>query len=272
MPSDALMKRQQNCSKRLLRTLTAVARVVGAEIWTVNAAAQYQNPLIGSANDQDGQQQDGGSEYSGASTQFRKVYYAYATGQAEAGIQNPSAPNADGIRMSKTADFQSWTGIVNVLQRPAWVDPDKPGYSAPSVIWNPDQTDTSKKVVMYYNAWQQGTGDACIGVAVAPSPDGPFTDTGVTLRCSIMAEAVDAAPFLRADGNWYLNWGSDGPIHIKPLRPSDITKWTQPNDDSDECIYDPITKAVTFPERLSWKFEQESEFSRSLVRHLARRL
>ena len=194
------------------------------------AAAQagtYTNPLLGSVGASDTDSFKMADPNVLAPAHGEQYYYVYATGSRNDGTSN-------GIRMTRTKDFSpgSFSDVSNALLLPSWVDETNPGYSAPTVVWDPNPPGGGTRYVMYYNARKANTNDnsVCIGVATAATPDGPFTDVGQPLTgCyPIYPVFVDAAPFQRADGTWWMSYGSydvgKQSVPVFQLQISDITK------------------------------------------------
>jgi len=123
-------------------------------------------------------------------------------------------------------DFASWAG----LQTPkAWNN------GANTDIWAPSLMVVNGVYYQYYSIpYLPSTGaEAVIGVATSTSPQGPWTDKGFVTKSwnssttappagfkATTDNAIDPAPFVDADGNWWMVWGSwtDG-THLMQLDP-----------------------------------------------------
>lgn len=140
-----------------------------------------------------------------ATLRVGNTLYAYATGQNTA-----STSPAKYIAMSKSTDLRTWTTSTTVLILPAWATGDT---WAPHVIKDPTATD---RYVMYFSAKGNqahpdvpDNADKCIGVAVASSPDGPFTPTSTPLICGSGGREIDPFAFYDPyESKWFLFWGS----------------------------------------------------------------
>jgi beta-xylosidase len=91
----------------------------------------------------------------------------------------------------------------------AWADGNDWTNWAPGVlVVSPTRT------VLFYAAKRAGTGQQCIGRAVAANANGPFVDNfGAPLVCNTTSAAgfwsIDPSPFRDADGKLYLLWRQD---------------------------------------------------------------
>jgi beta-xylosidase len=120
--------------------------------------------------------------------------------------------------MARSTDMVDWTyagDAFSAENRPSWAAPD-------AGIWAPDVRYIDGRYVMYYGVTDTtlypGRNDGAIGVATAPSPTGPWTDSGrpvVGPRPGARgAEAddflwtFDSTGFTDVDGKHYLYFGS----------------------------------------------------------------
>lgn len=167
------------------------------ETVTTSAVTTYVNPVYGGLADPM-VLDDGGT------------YYAYGTGER--------------FPMARSTDLTNWESIAPAMTaRPSWV-PQSGGWNpwAPSVLHNEPACPGSACYVMYYTALNTTLEPDvnCIGVAIAASPAGPFTDTGMLDTEPSTRDAagrpigcgddqghsnIDAAPFVDpATGKAYL--------------------------------------------------------------------
>ncbi len=139
---------------------------------------------------------------------FGDTYYIYAT--------------TDGYPGWSSTSFDAWSSkdLVHWTKHPKILDLG-PGVSwADSRAWAPTIAEKNGKYYFYFCA------DAKIGVAVADSPTGPFTDV---LNKPLIAanpnggQAIDPAVFTDDDGQSYLYWGN-GSAYVVPLNP-DMTSF-----------------------------------------------
>lgn len=151
-----------------------------------------------------------------------------------AGSMGGYAPNCPVIG----PDFPSWTGLQTPL---SWNN------GANTDVWAPDVMLANGTYYQYYSipvapdpasgcavSTCQG-GEAIIGLATSTSPSGPWTDKGWITRSwsntstpitgfgflnTTTDNAIDPAPFIDAQGNWWLVYGSwfDG-THMIQLDP-----------------------------------------------------
>jgi len=100
-------------------------------------------------------------------------------------------------------------------------------------LWAPSVMYANGKYYQYYSipvGNNQGTNaaQAVIALATSTSPSGPWTDAGQIIAscgtasgCTTAFNAIDPAPYIDFNGNWWLTFGSwsDG-IHVLQLDPS----------------------------------------------------
>ena len=120
-------------------------------------------------------------------------FYLYAT------------ENTRNVPIYHSTDLVNWNLIGT-----AFTDETRPKWNAKGMIWAPDINKIGDKYVLYYakSVWG-GEWEAGVGVAVADSPQGPFTDCGniIDSRKIGIQNCID--PFYIEDGGHrYLFWGS----------------------------------------------------------------
>lgn len=120
-------------------------------------------------------------------------FYLYAT------------ENTRNVPIYHSTDLVNWNLIGT-----AFTDETRPKWNAKGMIWAPDINKIGDKYVLYYakSVWG-GEWEAGVGVAVANSPQGPFTDCGniIDSRKIGIQNCID--PFYIEDGGHrYLFWGS----------------------------------------------------------------
>jgi arabinan endo-1,5-alpha-L-arabinosidase len=146
-------------------------------------------------------------------------WYAFATSDPlREGEREPV-----GIPVSRSADLVHWQYVGPVFaaaNRPAWVTPT-------SGLWAPDIRYLDGRYVLYYTATDTASNpgdDSAIGVATAPTPAGPWTDSGAPAVEPRPAPGggflwtFDPAQLTAADGSRWLYYGSYfGGIFAVPL-------------------------------------------------------
>ena len=86
----------------------------------------------------------------------------------------------------------------------------KPVWRTGADLWAPDLNYVGGKYVVYYalGVWREIKKSGC-GVAVADSPDGPYTDIGMLVDYATTGVSNSIDPFFYDDGSHkYLFWGS----------------------------------------------------------------
>jgi arabinan endo-1,5-alpha-L-arabinosidase len=134
-------------------------------------------------------------------------WYAYATSDpVAAGGVFPQLP------ILRSRDLVTWKRVGEVFPgaRPAWIS-DTAG------LWAPDIRYLDGHYVLYYVATDTtavpGTVDSAIGVATAPTPTGPWTDSGDPLVAPRPGNGsylgtIDPAGFTDRQGRHWLYWSS----------------------------------------------------------------
>lgn len=114
----------------------------------------------------------------------------------------------------RSEDMVNWQQVGNIFDtRPEWTSRG---------FWAPELFEHNGKIYCFYSAGRKSDGKHCIGVAVADSPEGPYTDLG----CSIDSgtEQIDSYVF-NDNGTLYISWKAHGldncPIEIACSRLSD---------------------------------------------------
>ncbi|MDQ3865154.1 MAG: family 43 glycosylhydrolase, partial [Actinomycetota bacterium] len=127
------------------------------------------------------------------------------------------------LPMAKSKDMVHWDYVGDVFSQstfPKWL-PGTPGVD--SFLWAPDIRYLNGKYYLYYSGAHFGSdGLFSIGVATAPTPTGPWTDSGSQViegeNCPPTTN-IDPAEFTDKDGTHYLYWGSYGAICAAKLTP-----------------------------------------------------
>jgi arabinan endo-1,5-alpha-L-arabinosidase len=106
--------------------------------------------------------------------------------------------------------------VFTTATLPTWFPQEKPD------LWAPDIRYINGRYYLYYSvAHPKPTQLATIGVATAPAPAGPWTDSGgeVIQRGTCPTKDIDPAGFTDEDGKHYLYWGSFDGICAVTLNP-----------------------------------------------------
>jgi arabinan endo-1,5-alpha-L-arabinosidase len=143
------------------------------------------------------------------------AFYAYTT-QAYHDVEFTTVP------ILRSMDLVTWELVGDAFAgdaRPSWIVPG----SGNGDVWAPHIARIGGKYLLYYSASSASTLSFGIGVAVADSPTGPFTDVGQPLLTGPGFTTID--PFvLDDDGDLYLYWGSaHEPIWVQPLAPDGLS-------------------------------------------------
>jgi len=146
-------------------------------------------------------------------------WYAYATSDPLREGQTEIVP----MHVARSADLVRWEylgPIFSAANRPAWADPT-------SFFWAPDIRFLNGRYVLYYtvtNTADNPGDDSAIGVATAPTPAGPWTDSGGPVVAPRAAPGggylwtFDPTQLNAVDGRRYLYYGSYfGGIHVTEL-------------------------------------------------------
>ena len=144
------------------------------------------------------------------------TYYMFSTDAVANSKDIPS-----GVHVRTSTDLVWWTYLGTALD----------GVPEAAAAWSGAQGLWAPEVVrwpgggwhMYYSASTFGSNTSAIGLAVAPSPSGPWEDRGLvvaTRKGEHSQNAIDAAVAFDADGNPWLTYGSFfSGIYILPLDP-----------------------------------------------------
>ncbi len=152
----------------------------------------------------------------------RDTWYLYCTGDP----LNTNDTNPDGslknhyISSFESVDLIHWTYIGDVFPTPpAWADPN-------SNLWAPAVKYFNGQYYCYFTAPSTlplGSGSS-IGVATAPSPAGPWTDSGRPLIPPGPRAVIDPDEVQDSSGQRYLSYGSFyGGISIEKLSPDGLS-------------------------------------------------
>ncbi len=108
---------------------------------------------------------------------------------------------APSMRVLRSPDLQAWriTGAV-FRSPPRWVQ---------STVWAPELTRLGRGYAVFYSGLPRTSETAyCLGVATAPTPEGPWKDLGRPLRCG-KSGSIDPFPVRDERGRLNLLWKSN---------------------------------------------------------------
>jgi arabinan endo-1,5-alpha-L-arabinosidase len=191
-----------------------VGLAVDAEV--AGAATTYTNPVS----------RDFADTFADPSVIRAKDGYWYAFATADPLREGETARHM--FPIARSADLVHWTHVGDVFgpdNRPLWADPD-------ALFWAPDIRYHNGVYYLYYAVTQTTVtpepNDSAIGVATAPTPAGPWTDSGTPVVVPRRASGapgdfqstIDPAAFTDVDGTRYLYYGSfHGGIMVTRLSP-----------------------------------------------------
>jgi arabinan endo-1,5-alpha-L-arabinosidase len=99
-------------------------------------------------------------------------------------------------------DLVNWSFVANAFQV-------KPSWKESGGIWAPDVSRVGDQYFMYYSFSTWGDPNPGIGLAIAQTPSGPFTDQGKVFASEEIGVVNSIDPFYMEEaGNKYLFWGS----------------------------------------------------------------
>ena len=106
------------------------------------------------------------------------------------------------MRVLRSPDLQQWRITGAVFRRPPrWAE---------GTFWAPEITRLGGGFAVYYSALPRTSKKIyCLGVATAPTPDGPWRDLGRPLRCGGHG-SIDPFPVRDEQDRLYLLWKSNG--------------------------------------------------------------
>ncbi len=123
---------------------------------------------------------------------------------------------APSLRVLRSPDLQQWRITGAVFRRPPrWVQ---------STFWAPEITRLGRGYAVFYSGLPKTSDKAyCLGVATAPTPEGPWKDLGRPLRCG-KSGSIDPFPVRDENGRLNLLWkananrfGRPTPIYAQRL-------------------------------------------------------
>ncbi len=138
------------------------------------------------------------------------------------------------IPTARSKDLVHWDYVGDAFgasNRPSWATAD-------AGIWAPDIRYINGKYYMYYVVTETTvypeTGDSAIGVATAPTPTGPWTDSGAPVVEPRRGNGgflwtFDPSEFTDSDGTRYLYYGSyNGGVYVTKLSPDGTSVAREP--------------------------------------------
>lgn len=124
---------------------------------------------------------------------------------------------APSFRILRSPDLRTWRTSGEVFRKPPrWVQ---------SSFWAPEMVRLGSGYALFYSALPRDSESwYCLGVATAPTPEGPWRDRGRPLRCGELG-SIDPHPTRDERGRLHLLWKADGnefgeptPIFAQRLR------------------------------------------------------
>src|SRR5690606_21662252 len=114
----------------------------------------------------------------------------------------------------RSANLVNWEQVGT-----AFTEATRPTFEPGGGIWAPDINYINGKYVLYYSLSVWGGEQTCgIGIAVADSPAGPFTDRGKLFRSNEIGVQNSIDPnYVEDNGKKYLFWGSFRGIYMIEL-------------------------------------------------------
>lgn len=171
-------------TKSLLSILSPVAvTAICAQPLPVKATlpATYTNPICSSSLPDPTVIEDNG------------VFYLYAT------------ENTPNVPIMRSPDLVRWTSCGTVF-----TDATRPDFVEGGHVWAPDVNRIGDRFVLYYAMSVWGGEWTCgIGIAVAETPEGPWTNRGKLFLSNEIGVQNSIDPFyIEQEGRKYLFWGS----------------------------------------------------------------
>lgn len=106
------------------------------------------------------------------------------------------------VPIIRSQDLVNWAFVKDAFQL-------KPRWKEAGGIWAPDVTQVGDEFYMYYSFSTWGDPNPGIGLAIAKSPDGLFTDQGKVFLSDEIGVVNSIDPFyIEEGGKKYLFWGS----------------------------------------------------------------
>ena len=155
-------------------------------------------------------------------------WYLYAT----ADPLRAGGPSVVG-HISRTRDFVNWE-----YRGPIFTDKNRPSYATRSAgLWAPDVRYINGQYVMYFTVTDTTLnpgGDYAIGVATAPTPEGPWTSAPEPVihprgPAGEWYNTIDPSGFTDREGRQYLYFGGYyGGVHVVEMSRDGITPISDP--------------------------------------------
>ncbi|MBB2975571.1 beta-xylosidase [Microbacterium endophyticum] len=143
---------------------------------------------------------------------FGGTYYIYATTDGYSGWGGKD------FYVWSSTDLVEWTRSAAPILTLDSEDGNVPWASGNA--WAPTITEKDGKYYFYFSGHNDDYGRKTIGVAIADSPDGPFTAQPEAMVLNnetvTSGQAIDPAAFLDpVSGDYYLFWGNGSPVYAK---------------------------------------------------------
>jgi beta-xylosidase len=125
-----------------------------------------------------------------------------------------STNNGANVPVAVSKDLVHWGYAADPANPGKQLDalPKLGSWAKEGFTWAPEVLQLGDRYLLYYTASDRARNAQCIGVAVAQSPYGPFTDSNAQpIVCQTdLGGSIDADPFRDADGKLYLYFKNDG--------------------------------------------------------------
>ncbi|MCC4722333.1 family 43 glycosylhydrolase [Salinicoccus sp. RF5] len=124
--------------------------------------------------------------------------YFYAYGTEDYLDEEKGQPN---IPIIRSKDLIEWEFVGQALE-------EKPDWKDEGFLWAPEIVKFGDQYNLYYSYSIWGDPNPGIGMAVADTPEGPFTDKGVIFKSEEIGVSNSIDPFVVQGETNYLFWGS----------------------------------------------------------------
>ena len=180
--------------KKVLKTAALVLSAASVALGTAPAVTSADNPVVQTSYTSDP-----------APMVYDGVFYMY-TGHDADGADNYIMPD---WKCFSSTDMQNWTDHGTILPESTFK------WAGENSAWAAQCIERNGKFYMYVTVVPANGGGRAIGVAVADSPTGPFTDPIGKPLCGPDWAFIDPTVFIDDDGQAYLYFGNPNPYYVK---------------------------------------------------------